>query len=156
MVFKAKPWFREVGCCRFLSVGGTCSLIISRGNELILVCPCICLRSSVLGNADIVLIAPHLPIENFQLGQYPTETMPNLDIVHITTHTHTHAHTHTHTQKIVNLDNVQLGPCPTWTISNWTLSELPPPPLPTENFQLGHFLTGALASAVRPMYAARG
>ncbi len=37
---------------------GMIPFVISRGSELILVCPCIFLRASVLGNADIVRVTP--------------------------------------------------------------------------------------------------
>ncbi len=47
---------------------------ISRGSEQILVCPCICLCASVLGDADIVCITPP-PTKNVQLGHCPIWTL---------------------------------------------------------------------------------
>ncbi len=41
-----------IAAVRTCAAGSGLVLVISRGSELILVCPCICLRSSVRGNAD--------------------------------------------------------------------------------------------------------
>ncbi len=97
-------------------------LVISRGSELILVCPGISVCPG-LAELDIVRVTPppRLPTEKFQLGHCPTQTLSGLPP----------PHTHTHPQKYLNSDIVQLKHCPTWTLSG-----LHPPPchFPQKNF----------------------
>ncbi len=139
-------------------------------SRYVLVCPCICLRASVLGNGDIVPIAhthTHTHTQRkFQLGHCPSWTLSNLDIICVTLPI----------QKIFNLDIVcvcvwkldimgtrvmrtifhsdivWLGPCPSsgdvdivWVRVMQTLSELPPTHPPTENCQLQHCPTWTLS-----------
>ncbi len=50
-------------------------VFISRGSELILVCPCICLRTSVLGNADRLSQTP--PPPTCWWKKFSTRTLSN-------------------------------------------------------------------------------
>ncbi len=120
-------------------------LVISRGSELILVCPGISVCPG-LAELDIVRVTPPPPPAHRKIS---TWTLSNSDIVWVTPPPHTHTPT----------EIFELGHCPTQTLSNLDIVRVTPPPLPlpTEKFQLGHLppLADQVDAMRRPQDARR-